>query len=363
MKMTSKERVFHAFAHEEPDRVPITEFVYSRKLYKEVLGYAPPYYRGEEVLRCAKAMEYDLAVIPFGGFGGFSAENSSNKYQDEWGTLYQHEETTWPVDAPVGFSIATPEDLRNFTRPDPKLPQRLKEIKDGIRLAREYDMAIAGSLRGPLSAGWLMTGFENFCTSLYDEPEFIHEILALCADFFIEGGKRLIAEGVDAIVIADDYGSCVSPFFSMDHFREFIFPELARMAETFSNLGVPVILHSDGHIKPLLPDIAKMKITGLHPLERAAGHDLGEIKAAYGKRFTMIGNVDNKTTLVSGSTDDVRAEVRECIDAAALGGGYILASDHSVHDDIPNANVFALADEGHKYGDYQQIRDRAARKG
>ena len=103
-----------------------------------------------------------------------------------------------------------------------------------------------------------------------------------------------------------------------------------------------------------------MKIDGLHPLERAAGHDLAEVKAAYGNRFTLIGNVDNKTTLVTGTTEDVRAEVRRCIDAAAPGGSYILASDHSVHDDIPNPNIYALADEGKKYGDYRQINARTA---
>lgn len=38
--------------------------------------------------------------------------------------------------------------------------------------------------------------------------------------------------------------------------------------------------------------------------------------------------------------------------AGAKGGGYILASDHSVHDDVPNENVFALYEAGRKYGKY-----------
>ena len=76
------------------------------------------------------------------------------------------------------------------------------------------------------------------------------------------------------------------------------------------------------------------------------------MKKRYGEKIAFLGNVDNKTTLVTGSTKDVEKEVRECIKAAAPGGGYILASDHSLHDDIPNANVFALYEAGRKYGNY-----------
>ena len=33
-------------------------------------------------------------------------------------------------------------------------------------------------------------------------------------------------------------------------------------------------------------------------------------------------------------------------------GGCCLGSDHSVHDDIPNKNVFSLYEAGRKYGKY-----------
>jgi uroporphyrinogen decarboxylase len=62
--------------------------------------------------------------------------------------------------------------------------------------------------------------------------------------------------------------------------------------------------------------------------------------------------VNNKTTLVSGSVAEVVAEVKDCIKVAAPGGGYILCSDHSLHDDIPNENVFALYGAGRKFGKY-----------
>ncbi|MBN1583738.1 MAG: hypothetical protein JXA89_23735, partial [Anaerolineae bacterium] len=55
-------------------------------------------------------------------------------------------------------------------------------------------------------------------------------------------------------------------------------------------------------------------------------------------------------TLPYGTPDEVAAEVREAIDVAAPGGGYILASDHSLHDGIPVENITTMFTVGAKYG-------------
>jgi uroporphyrinogen decarboxylase len=46
----------------------------------------------------------------------------------------------------------------------------------------------------------------------------------------------------------------------------------------------------------------------------------------------------------------VAAEVREAIDIASPGGGYVLASDHSIHDGIPMENIQAMFRTGLEYG-------------
>jgi uroporphyrinogen decarboxylase len=111
-------------------------------------------------------------------------------------------------------------------------------------------------------------------------------------------------------------------------------------------------MHSDGHIEPLVEDCVKAGISGLHPMERSAGMDIAKIKKLYGDRVCLLGNVDNKELLTRGTPADVEEQVKECLRAAAKGGGYCLASDHSIHDDIPNENVFAIIEAGRKYGTY-----------
>jgi uroporphyrinogen decarboxylase len=80
--------------------------------------------------------------------------------------------------------------------------------------------------------------------------------------------------------------------------------------------------------------------------------DLAKIKSRYGKRLCPIGNINNKTTMVSGTPEDVRREALECLRIAAPGGGFVLATDHSLHDDIPLANIRAYIEVAKQHGAY-----------
>ena len=354
MEMLPKERVLCAFNNGVPDRVPIFDFLYSRKLYQEVIGITPEYYNSEDVMNCSHKIGYDLMVMPYGGVGGIlNYAESSNLYQDEWGTTYKKDtQFAWPADAPIEFPLKDRSDWKNYTMPDPTLPTRLNEIKTAVKMAKETKLAVVGVVRGPYTATWLLFGIDRFSILLYDDPAWLDEVMEKCTDFSIEGGRRMIEAGVDAIWFADDYGNISAPFMSPAHFKKHIIPHLSRMLDEFKKWPLPVVMHSDGHIRPLLDLIVPTGINGYHPVEKQAGMDLSEIKRTYGKSLCLLGNVNNKTTLVSGSVEEVAAEAKECIRIAAPGGGYILTSDHSLHDDIPNENVFALYETGRKYGKY-----------
>ena len=62
------------------------------------------------------------------------------------------------------------------------------------------------------------------------------------------------------------------------------------------------------------------------------------------------GYIDSSQTLPYGSVDEVLAEVKEAIDIAVPGGGYIMASDHSLHDGIPIENILEMFRVGREYG-------------
>ena len=277
---------------------------------------------------------------------------AENQVIDEWQTIYQQDDSSWPSNAPVGYPLKTREDWKNYVVPEPRQKERLKEFEIARSLSNEADMALFGSIRGPFSATWLLFGIENFSLLLYDDPDFVDEVLGKCTDFFIEGAKMMLEAGADAILFADDYGTTNTTLLLPDHFNHHILPQVGRMVRELKRFGKPVIMHSDGYVRPFLKDLVGTGIEGFHPIERKAGMDLDDVKRMFGDKLCLIGNVDNKGTMVNGSVRAVNDEVKECIHIAARGGGYILASDHSLHDDMPIENMFAFYDAGRKYGKY-----------
>ena len=351
--MTGKERLLCALNHREGDRIPIFECVYSRPLFKEVLGYVPETFDPPSVFSCYEKIGYDFAFMPIPGVSGFRPENTnSDEYTDEWGITYKKTQETWPMDANIKAPLATAEDIKNYKLPDPAASWRWKGFKEVMKMARSNGMGVIGNMRGPYSGTWMLFGMDTFSYLFYDDPESLDSILTAVTDFSIAAFRIMAKEGADALLFSDDYGSTTGPLFSQEHFRRFFAPQIKRMVDAAAETGIPLIMHSDGFIHPFVEDSVSLGIKGLHPIERAAGMKLEEIKQQYGKKICIFGNVDNKNLLVNGSKEEIEAQVKECISIAGPGGGYCLASDHSVHDDIPNQNVFALYEAGRKYGSY-----------
>jgi len=353
MKMTSKERIYSVLHHHIPDRVPINEFLYSRKLYKDVIGRWPIFYNAEDVFDCAYNLGLDMGVIPIGGFAGISdKEENKETFVDEWGITYRKKEVAWPGDAPINFPLRNREDLKNYTFPDINARDRLTQIKIALKKAKEYKMAVFGSIRGPFTQTWLLFGFTNFSLMLYEDPKLIDMVVEKVTDFYIAAGLKLAEAGVDAVLFADDYGGEEAPLISPQHFARFIWPQLERLVKTIKSTNVPVFMHSDGNIMTLLPELVKTGIVGYHPMQRHANMDISQVKRKYGDKLVLMGNVDNEVLLARGTTDEVIEQSKECIRIAAPGGNYIFGSDHSVHDDIPLENIYAMIETGKKYGEY-----------
>ena len=122
----------------------------------------------------------------------------------------------------------------------------------------------------------------------------------------------LIKAKVAGVTFADDYGSVNGPFLSPALFQRHIMPQLRRMVACFRQMGAPVMMHSDGNLRPLLEGIVEgTEINAYHPIERGAGMDLKQVKDRYGGRLCLIGNVgivDHRDHRTSGTITHHRFE-------------------------------------------------------
>jgi uroporphyrinogen decarboxylase len=348
--MKRKERFLSALERKPVDRVPLFDFLFQRPLYKAMIGREPESYNARDAIECALALDMDGVWLPFGGFNGYQPQYlGKDVYVDEWGTTYQQTASSWPIDAPIDYPIKTRADLTKYKMPDPTLAGRDLELRIGKSIPND-DIAITGGITGPLTTAWLLMGYEALAYAMYDDPELVKGIFQITLDFYKEAARLSVAAGVDGMWISEDYGDSTRPFFRLPQFRKYVLPFFAELVEYTDNLGVPVLLHSCGCIKDYLPDLAQTRIKSVHPLQRTAGMDLRYVKETYGDRFCIIGNIDSSRTLPFSSADEVEAEVREAIAIAAPGYGYILASDHSLHDGIPIDNIVRMFRVGAEYG-------------
>ncbi len=348
--MTRTERFLAALKVQQPDRVPLFDFLFQQPLYEALIGHRPGTYNGPDAVLTALALDHDGVWLPFVGFTGLQPTVlSENVYQDEWGTTFQKNEASWPIDAPIAYPIQSREDLAKYQLPDPTAPGRDTEIRAAAALDND-DIALVGGVNGPLTTAWLLMGYETIALAMYDDPGLVEAVFALSNEFFKEASRRSVEAGCVAVFVSEDLGSSTGGFFKPDHYRKYLLPPFAELVDYIDALGVPVLLHACGHLHDYLDDLAQTKISALHPLQRTADMDLRAIKEQYGQRWCIIGNIDSSRTLPFGTPEQVAAEVREAIDIAAPGGGYILASDHSLHDGIPIPNIVEMFRVGAEYG-------------
>lgn len=201
----------------------------------------------------------------------------------------------------------------------------------------------------------LLRGLEQSLVDPLVDPEFTHELLGRISDFFYEHHRRMFeacAGLIDVAEVTDDLGSQAGPMIGLELYKEFYAPHHKRFVELCHEFGVKVFHHDDGSCRVFLPMLVEMGIDILNPIQwTCPGMDMADLKQAFGGRICFHGAVENQRILPFGTPEEVRAEVRHCIDSLASDGtGYILAPCHNIQANTPVENIIAMYDEAWNYG-------------
>lgn len=125
--------------------------------------------------------------------------------------------------------LASDKNIPNKT-PTPQ-DGRLPIILDAMRRLKSEigdHTALFGLVCGPFTLASHLRGTEIFM-DMFDDPDYVHKLIAFCADFGNRVAQFYIDAGMDVIALVDPLVSQISP----DHFAEFLAPTFTNM---FSNL-------------------------------------------------------------------------------------------------------------------------------
>lgn len=343
------ERAMRAANHEEPDRVPIWDYIDSWDLFQELApGIDDPV---EATATVYNALEIDFARSILWPRSP-DCEGQEN-VGETWASKTSGR-TVWVTKYPVNNI----EELKRFVAelPAPPTPEdclptvaTTAQYRDRFAPTTFY---VPGHGVGFHGAYGHMT-MDLFALMLYDAPDEVRLLIE-----YLNAGAvahcRAFAEAnlSPFFFIGDDIAYKHKLMFSPAVLRELFFPYLKRMCDVLNGAGIKVIFHSDGDITSILPDLIECGVAGINPLETMAGMDIGHVKREYGQDLILVGGVDCSQVIPRGTPERIRQEVRQVLQDGARGGGMFIGSSSEVVPATPLRNIHALYEACKELGRY-----------
>ncbi len=344
--MNSRDRVFAVLEGKIPDRVPLMEMSVDHKVIEGL-------YPGLSYLDFVEKSDYYDVVTSLTGIVPPKLDWVDEKkqiFRDKWGALQQFTGEALPhvIQPP---RIEEEEDLNDYIPPNPNNPYIMDEIrtmvkrfkdKKAIAFVGEDVFAVPQYLRG---------GPEELFCDIKLNPKMLKKMVKIAKEYHIELYRNVIAEGVEIIVLGDDYGSNMAPLISPFDFEDFFLPGMKEIIREVKKAGAYVIKHSDGNIWKLFDQLVSAGMDMLGPLQLSATMELEKVKDKMPINMGVMGNIE-VDVLTRGTVEDVINATKDCLRKVSPGGRHIISSGNTVTREVPPENLKAMIETVHEFGRY-----------
>jgi len=365
------DRMNKALHHQEPDRVPISDFFWGGfiRRWREELGLpsdANPYYY-YDLDWIVTVANMDPHIQPF----QIIREDAEEVVVKTGFETTLRKRFDFPMPEQVGWDTDTIEKLEAFEFDAPSDPRRffsggdnqIAGVGDGfsrnsppwIETVKSLwpDFPVYGSMIEASECFTRLLGQMNMLTWIGEYPDRFGKQLLRIGEFYYQCAAAEIEAGkgwLDGFVIWGDVAYRNGMFFSPDYSRAYFKPTVQAMIELCHKNNLPVIYHGCGNVKAILPDFIEMGLDAYNPLEVKAGLDVVALRAQYGHQLAFCGGSDIRVW-ERGDPTEVRQEVLHRLRAAA-GGGLIFQSDHSVSSNVAGKTYDTIVKLVREYGKY-----------
>jgi len=210
----------------------------------------------------------------------------------------------------------------------------IQVVLEALRLLRQQygDQAvIVGKVMGPWTLSYHLMGTEEFLISTKLDPDRVRRSLNTLKAVSMAFAQAQIRAGADIICLADHAtGGMISPRM----YCNFLLP---IHKEIFGAIGAPTVLHCCGNTTDRVSYFAETGVDCYHFESQV--NLASAIADAHGK-MTLMGNINNPTTLLKGDREDVLKACQKAIE----GGVQILSPECAVPLTTPIQNLKALVE-------------------
>lgn len=240
----------------------------------------------------------------------------------EWGFKWEDFQFEFAFGQTKTPAFASWDEFPFIKRLDPSAPGRFDIAKQRMaEYPERYYIADLGLSGFTVMA--FMRGFNALMEDFYLEPDKVDAL----ADYVFGTEEALIrriaTQGFDAVELADDWGMQKSLLISPDLFRKVFKPRYQKQFALAHSLGLDVFLHSCGYIYDIIPDLIEAGLDILNPGQPSL-NGIARMGSNFGGKICFACPVSYQTTGVSGSLEDIDAEIRSYIEHfASPRGGFI----------------------------------------
>ena len=365
------ERMRKTLRHEEPDRVPISDFFWGGFIHRwrrelDLPPDANPYYH-YDLDWIVTVPNMDPWIRPFE-----TLKETSDEVVVRTGFgAVMRKKFTCPMPEMAAWETDTFEKLEavEFDPPDDRRryfdagDNQIAGVGDGfernspawIETVRSLrpDFPVYGSMIECAECLTRLIGQQNAMLWMGLYPDRMGSVINRIGEFYTACARAEIdvSEGLlDGFVIWGDVAYKRGLFFSPDYWRRYFKPWVAAMADYAHRKGLPVIYHGCGNVQAIFADYIEIGIDAYNPLEVKAGMDAVELRRKYGRRIAFCGNSDVRVW-ETGDKDEIRRQVLRKLNAAK-GGGFIFQSDHSVTSGVSGRTYDYIVKLVRKHGVY-----------
>ena len=337
MTLTHKERLRRALFHQSIDRLP-TQINYTASMGRKLAAHF-----AVAAADLPRVLDNHLVRVDL-TYPARLSEDGKVRF-DWWGAGHATGEEGYYI---AVNPLKDSQDLDRFPWPDPHDPHVLDEAVQTIRTHGDEYFIAPNFGFALFERAWSLRGFEQIFLDLGRDQEFVGALLDRITAIQLVLIQRFIDLGVAGGYFGDDYGAQRNLLFSPAQWRKLIKPRLARLFAPCVERGLPVVMHSDGQIQKILPDLVEIGLTTLNPVQPEA-LDHQWLRENFKDRLSFYGGVSTQTVLPYGSPAAVQAAVQTCArDLAPDKTGLLIGPSHRMLTDIPLSNVEALVAAFHE---------------